>query len=345
MIDLRSDTVTRPTPQMREAMMYAEVGDDCYGEDPTVNELEAYAAEKVGKEAAVYFPTGTMGNTAAILAHTRPADLVLLDKECHIYYFEHGNLSSLGGVMPLLSDTPDGCPDADFAEPYLQREAGRFPRLSLICLENTHNRRGGQPMCPERMAALYQVAHQYGAMVHLDGARVFNAAHALGVDVHAISTHVDSLMFCLSKGMCAPVGSMLAGSAEFIAKARVARKRLGGSMRQAGVLAAAGLVALRSMVDRLPEDHVKAQMLAQTLAECGSLQVDPDQVCTNIVMLNTHPIGMDATSFAQHMREQGVLISVYGPHMARFVTHHDVSDEEVSQVCAVLRSFLKQHAH
>ncbi len=331
MIDLRSDTVTKPTTKMREAMFHAEVGDDCYGEDPTVNALEAYAAERIGKEAAVYVPTGTMGNTAAILAHTQPADLILVDKECHIYYYEHGNMSSFGGVMPVLSDTASGCPEPAFIEPYLQRDPRRFPRVSLICVENTHNRRGGQAVSLESMAALHEVACRYDTPVHLDGARVFNAAHALGVDVRDIAAQVDSIMFCLSKGLCAPVGSILAGSADFIARARRARKQLGGSMRQAGVLAAAGLVALREMTERLVEDHAKAQILAQGFAEFESLAIDPERIDTNIVILDTGPLGMAAPEFAQMLQKEGVQVSIYGPTMARFVTHHDVSESEVIQ--------------
>ena len=339
-IDLRSDTVTRPTQRMREAIFAAEVGDDCYGEDPTVNELEAYAAQQVGKEAAVYFPTGTMGNTAAIMAHTQPADLVLLDVECHIYYFEHGNLSSLGGVMPILSDTPDGCPEPHFALSYLARDPKRFPQMSLICLENTHNRRGGRPMSVERMAALREATQSYGARIHLDGARVFNAAHALGVDVREITAQVDSVMFCLSKGLCAPVGSMLAGSAEFVAQARRIRKRLGGAMRQAGVIAAAGLVALREMTERLPEDHAKAQQIAQTLAEFEPLGTDPTQIKTNIVILNTQALQVDATTVAEILKAEGLLVSVYGPQTVRLVTHHDASDTDVATACGILRDQL-----
>ncbi|MFQ6039866.1 MAG: threonine aldolase family protein, partial [Candidatus Poribacteria bacterium] len=232
-VDLRSDTVTKPTPKMRAAMMSAEVGDDCYGEDPTVNELERIAAEKVGKEAAVYVPTGTMGNTASILAHTNPGDNIVVDIECHIYYYERGNMASLGGVMPVVMASDDGCPEPDKVEEYLQRDITRFPRTSLVCLENTHNRRGGRTITLERMKAIREVTEKYDRPVHLDGARIFNAAHALGVEAREIASHVDSVMFCLSKGLSAPVGSMIAGSAEFIRQARIARKRLGGAMRQA----------------------------------------------------------------------------------------------------------------
>ncbi|MCZ6679428.1 MAG: threonine aldolase family protein, partial [Candidatus Poribacteria bacterium] len=270
-IDLRSDTVTKPTRKMREAMFNAEVGDDCYGEDVTVQRLEALAAEKVGKGAAMYVPTGTMGNTAAILAHTHAGDYAIVDSECHIYYYEHGNLASLAGIMPIVMDSADGVPEPDAVEPYLQRDAAKFPKTSLICLENTHNRRGGQAVALDRMRAIHDLAQRYDVPVHLDGARIFNAAHALGVDAREITSHVDSVMFCLSKGLCAPVGSMLAGDADFIQQARGARKRLGGAMRQSGVLAAAGIVALTEMTDRLGEDHTNAKLLAKALSQFDEL--------------------------------------------------------------------------
>ena len=219
-IDLRSDTVTKPTNRMREAMMNAEVGDDCYGEDPTIHHLEALAAETIGKAAAMYVPTGTMGNTAAIMTHTRAGDYAIMDAECHIYYYEHGNLSSLAGIMPIVMNSTDGVPDLDEVEAYLQRDPAKFPKTSLICLENTHNRRGGRAIPLDRMSAVHELAQQYGVPVHLDGARIFNAAHALGVEAREVASRVDSVMFCLSKGLCAPVGSMLAGEEDFIQEAR-----------------------------------------------------------------------------------------------------------------------------
>ena len=274
-IDLRSDTVTKPTDRMREAMMNAEVGDDCYGEDPTIHRLEALAAEKIGKAAALYVPTGTMGNTAAIMTHTRAGDYAIMDAECHIYYYEHGNLSSLAGIMPIVMNSADGVPDLGEVEAYLQRDPAKFPKTSLICLENTHNRRGGRAIPLDRMSAVHELAQQYGVPVHLDGARIFNAAHALGVEAHEVASHVDSVMFCLSKGLCAPVGSMLAGEEDFIQEARRARKRLGGAMRQSGVLAAAGIVALSEMPDRLGEDHANAKLLAKALSQFDEVSPEP----------------------------------------------------------------------
>jgi len=339
-VDLRSDTVTKPTPAMREAMRNAEVGDDSYGEDPTVNRLEALAAEKVGKAAAMYVPTGTMGNTAAILTHTHAGDYAIVDSECHIYYYEHGNLSSLAGVMPIVLDSNDGVPALDEVEPYLQR-GPKFPRTSLICLENTHNRRGGRAVALDRMQAMKALAEKYGVPVHLDGARVFNAAHALGVDVREITGCVDSVMFCLSKGLSAPVGSLLAGDADFIEKARRARKRLGGTMRQAGVIAAAGIVALTEMVDRLPEDHANAQILSKALSQFDELNLRREDFHTNMVFISTKPLGVSAAEFASQALAHGIKVSVYGPTKVRLVTNHDVSREDALYAAEVLVDVVK----
>jgi threonine aldolase len=335
-IDLRSDTVTKPTRQMREAMMNAEVGDDCYGEDPTVQRLESLAAEKMGKEVAVYVPSGTMGNTAAIIAHTRAGDYAVLDSESHIYYYEHGNISSLAGVMPIVMNSADGCPEPDAVEPYFQRDSARFPKTHLICLENTHNRRGGRAMRLERMGAIHELAQRYHIPVHLDGARIFNAAHALGVEGREIARHADSVMFCLSKGLGAPVGSLLVGDAEFIQKARMARKRLGGAMRQSGVIAAAGIVALTEMTDRLIEDHANVKLLAKALSQFDELELRPEDFHTNMVMINTKPLGISATDFANRAGQHHIKVSLYGPTTVRLVTHHDVSREDVLYAAEVL---------
>ena len=340
-IDLRSDTVTKPTRKMREAMLNSEVGDDCYGEDPTVQRLEALVAEKVGKEAAMYVPTGTMGNTAAILAHTHAGDYAIVDAECHIYYYEHGSLSSLAGVMPIVLDSVDGVPEPDEVEPYLQRDPAKFPKTRLICLENTHNRRGGRAVTLDRMGAMHQLAQRYDVPVHLDGARIFNAAHALGVEAREIASHVDSVMFCLSKGLCAPVGSMLAGEADFIQKARHARKRLGGGMRQSGMLAAAGIVALTEMTNRLGEDHANAKLLAKALSQFDELDLGPADVHTNMVFVKTKPLGISAADFADRVLQHGLKVSVYGPTTVRMVANHDVSREDVLYAAEVLVDLVK----
>jgi len=327
-VDLRSDTVTKPTQKMREAMMNAEVGDDCYGEDPTVNALERLAAEKMGKEAAVYVPSGTMGNTASIMTHVRSGDEVIMEPECHIYYYEMGNVSSLAGALPALAYGDGGCPDPDLVEEMLQRD-GRRPRTALICLENTHNRAGGRVIALEKMKAIYDLSRKYNVPVHLDGARIFNAATALSVDAKEIAKFADSVMFCLSKGLSAPVGSVLTGTADFIKAARRVRKRLGGAMRQAGVIAAAGIVALQYMVNRLREDHENARILAEGLAKIEKIDIDLKKVETNMVMVNTRPLGMRADEVARELNKRGVKVSIYGLYTIRFVTHKDVSRDDV----------------
>lgn len=282
-IDLRSDTVTEPTDAMREAMARAVVGDDVFGEDPTVRALETLAAEMIGKEAAVFVPSGTMANLVAVLTHTQRGDEVLLEAEAHLYYSEVGSISAVAGVLPK---TIVGV--AGYIAPGQVRAAVRpanihNPPSRLLCLENTHNRAGGMPFGPAEIDVVCATGHELGLAVHLDGARIFNAAVALGVVPSALTRSVDSVMFCVSKGLSAPVGSLLAGSGEFITQARRFRKMLGGGMRQAGVLAAAGVVALRTMVSRLAEDHQNAQRLAKGLAKIPGFQIDLERVRTNMV--------------------------------------------------------------
>lgn len=327
-VDLRSDTVTKPTRKMREAMMNAVVGDDCYGEDPTVNALEKLAAEKMGKEAAMYVPSGTMGNTAAIMTHVRSGDEVIMEPECHIYYYEMGNVSSLAGALPALAPGEGGCPDPGLVEEMLQRN-GRRPRTALICLENTHNRAGGRVVPLEKMRTICELSRRYNVPIHLDGARVFNAATALNVDAREIARYADSVMFCLSKGLSAPVGSLLTGTADFIREARRARKRLGGGMRQAGVIAAAGLVALQDMIGRLREDHENARLLAEGLARIEGVNIDLEEIETNMVMVDTRPLGMRAEEVAGQLDRRNVKVSIYGLHTIRFVTNKDVDRDGI----------------
>ncbi|MBM3214135.1 threonine aldolase [Candidatus Poribacteria bacterium] len=334
-VDLRSDTITRPTADMRRAMANAVVGDDCYGEDPTVAELERYGAELMGKEAAVFVASGTMGNACALMAHTRPGDAALLDAECHIYVYEQGGLAALCGLLPVFWDALNGCPSPEIVQSMIDRNPRQYPPLGVICLENTHNRRGGRVIRPDEMAAVRAVAQHAGVPLHLDGARIFNAATALSISPREIADQVDTVQFCLSKGLCAPVGSLLAGSHGFVERARRARKRLGGSMRQSGVIAAAGLVALRDMPSRLSEDHANARMLAQALSKLDPLGVDPDEFPTNIVILRTDALGITAHELASMLAKEGVLITVYGPKMARFVTNHDASTEDVEYAAEV----------
>lgn len=338
-VDLRSDTVTKPTQKMREAMMNAVVGDDCYGEDPTVNALEKLAAEKTGKEAAMYVPTGTMGNTAAIMTYVRAADAVVMEPECHIYYYEMGNVASLVGALPILIQGEGGCPDLDMIEKMLHETRHR-PRITLICLENTHNRAGGRVIPVEKMKAIYDLSREFDVPVHLDGARVFNAAVALGVDVREITAYVDSMMFCLSKGLSAPVGSMLVGTADFIQKARVARTRLGGGMRQSGVIAAAGLVALQDMIERLGEDHENARILAEGLAKIEGVNINLQNIETNMVILDTRPLGMKAEEIAGKLSDMNVKVSVYSMYTIRFVTNKDVDRDGVLHATKVFEDLI-----
>lgn len=327
-VDLRSDTVTKPTPGMREAMMNAVVGDDCYGEDPTVNALEELAAQKMGKEAAMYVPTGTMGNTAAIMTHVQSGDMVIMEPNCHIYYYEMGNVSSLVGALPVLAPGEGGCLSPDLVEETLQNTRHR-PRTALICMENTHNRAGGRVISLEKMELIYELSRKYSVAVHLDGARIFNAATALNVNAREIARYADSVMFCLSKGLSAPVGSLLAGTADFIQEARRARIRLGGAMRQAGVIAAAGLVALQDMIDRLQEDHENARLLADGLAKIEGINIDLEKVETNMVLINTRPLGMRAEEVAGELSKRNVKVSVYGLYTIRLVTNKDVDRDGI----------------
>jgi len=339
-IDLRSDTVTKPTQKMREAMLNAIVGDDCYGEDPTVNKLEALAAEKLGKEAAMYVPSGTMGNTSALITHIRHGDAVILEPECHIYYYEQGNLSSLAGALPILVSGDGGCPDPDAIEELLIHTRHR-PRMALICLENTHNRACGRAIPVDKMKAIYDISRKYGVPIHLDGARIFNAAIALNVDAKEIAKYADSVMFCLSKGLSAPVGSVLTGTKDFIQEARKARRRLGGGMRQAGVIAAAGIIALQDMIERLSEDHENARILADGLSEIEKIKQGLRRGETNMVMVNTMSVGMKAVDLAGKLELQGVKVSVYGLYTIRLVTNKDVSRDDVLFTIKVFENLLK----
>lgn len=329
MIDLRSDTVTQPTPEMREAMARAVVGDDVFGEDPTVCRLEETGAAIAGKEAALFVTSGTMGNQVALLTHTGRGDEVLVDAEAHIYYYEVGAPAVLSSVMIKQVSGLHG-PDAQAALEAACRPADiHFPRTSLVCLENTHNRGGGTAMSQEEMKRFYQAAKGKGLSVHVDGARIFNAAVALGCTVKDLADHCDSIMFCLSKGLCAPAGSLLAGTAGFIQRARKYRKMLGGGMRQgAGILAAAGLVGL-GLEGRLAEDHANARRLAEGLAKLPGIKVDLAKVQTNIVLADVSATGLTAVEFSTALAEKGVKVVTFSPTLVRFVTHREIGPEDV----------------
>lgn len=340
LIDLRSDTVTRPTEKMREAMAAAVVGDDVYGEDPTVNRLEELASGMVGKEAALFVPSGTMGNLLALLSHTRPGDEVALEAGSHIYNYEVGGLGAIAGLTPRLIFAPDGMVTADMFRSVLRGENIHFPSTRLLCLENTHNMAGGVVTPPEVMAEVFAAAREAGVKIHLDGARVFNAATYLGQPVTVITQWVDSVMFCLSKGLSAPVGSILAGDSEFIRRARKFRKQLGGGMRQAGVLAAAGIIALEEMTERLAEDHANARKLAEGLAELPGFEVELEKVQTNIVFAAMKNTPILAPELCQRMRERGVVMMPRSEDSIRFVTHREVTAEDIDYVLSAIKEVL-----
>jgi threonine aldolase len=337
-IDLRSDTVTLPTEEMYAAMQAAPLGDDVMGEDPTVRRLEEAAATRLGKEAGLLLPSGTMANLAALLAHTRRGDEVIVEAESHIFYYEAAGMSVAGALMPRTLAGRHGALDPAQVAEAIRGDDVHFPRTGLVCLENTHNRAGGTVLSLEQTRAVCAVAHAAGVPVHVDGARIFNAALALGVAPAALVADADSAMFSLSKGLSAPVGSMLVGSQAFIAAARRARKLLGGGMRQAGVLAAAGLVALERMVDRLAEDHAHARQLGERLAAVPGVTVDLAAVQTNIVNLRTEPGGLEAPAFAARLRERGVLAGARDRWTIRLVTHRHITAAEVATAAAAVRA-------
>ena len=337
-IDLRSDTVTRPTEAMYAAIASAPIGDDVMGEDPTVRRLEELAAARLGKEAGLLLPSGTMANLAALMAHTRRGDEVILEAESHIFYYEAAGMAVAGSLMPRTLRGRHGALDAGDVGGATRTEDVHFPRTGLVCLENTHNRAGGTVVSVEQTRAVCSVAHAAGVPVHVDGARIFNAALALGVDAATLVADADSAMFSLSKGLSAPVGSMLVGSAAFIAAARRARKLLGGGMRQAGILAAAGIVALEQMVDRLAEDHAHARLLAQRLATVPGVRVDLETVQTNIVNLRTEPSRLEAPSFAGQLRERGVLAGARDQWTIRMVTHRHISAADIETAAETVRA-------
>lgn len=335
-IDLRSDTVTKPTPEMRRAMAEAEVGDDVYMEDPTVNRLEAKAAEIFGREAAIFVPTGSMGNQIALKCQTRPGQEIILEERGHIYTYEVAAMSAVSGLLPRLIPTPDGILQWDMVRKAIRPSVYYLPQTGLIALESTHNIAGGTVYPVEVIDDICAQAHAVGIPVHLDGARIFNAAAVLRRPVAEITRSVDSVMFCLSKGLCAPVGSLLVGSRALIAEARHVRKMLGGGMRQVGVLAAAGLIALEKMTDRLAEDHEKARTLARRLAELPGLSVQPEKVQTNIFMCGVEGTSMEAEAFITKLKARGVLVGALDRTTVRLVTHHDVSQNDVHQAADII---------
>lgn len=323
-VDLRSDTVTRPTPAMRRAMAAAEVGDDVYREDPTVNRLEERAAEILGREAALFVPSGTMGNQTAIKVHTQPGREVICEERAHILNYEMAMMSAFSGCLPRAVRAEDGILTWSRIAPEVRGRSDHRARTGLISLENTSNLAGGTVYPIEASDEICDRAHQAGLPVHLDGARIFNAAVYLGKPVAAITHRFDSVMFCLSKALGAPVGSVLAGSRDFIEEARLIRKMLGGGMRQAGVLAAAGLVALEETPERLHIDHENARFLANALAEMPGIRIDPAKVVTNILIFEVAGPGITAAEISRRLAAREVLASAMSPTAVRMVTHYDV---------------------
>ncbi len=341
-IDLRSDTVTWPTPAMRAAMAQAPVGDDVYGDDPTVNELESYAATLVGKEASLFVPSGTFGNQLALFTWCPRGSEVLLGEECHIIQHEAGAASVISGVQTRCLSAPDGVMDSDAVTARIRKPDIHHPETSLICVENAHS--SGRVVPLEAMNELYAIAKQNKLPVHLDGARIFNAAVVLGTTAAVIAERADSVMFCLSKGLCAPIGSMLAGNAAFIAKARAKRKLMGGGMRQAGILAAAGLIALKEMTGRVADDHRNARYLAKSLEAIPGLKLDHTRSDINMVFFRVASAGFgeSAPAFIAGLKQRGVLIN--GPDFDgyRLVTHYWIGEKQIDQAVKAIREVLME---
>ncbi|MGD8944395.1 MAG: low-specificity L-threonine aldolase [Desulfobacterales bacterium] len=341
-IELRSDTMTRPTVAMRQAMAEAEVGDDVFGEDPTVNRLEEMAAERLGKEAALYVASGTMANLVSQLTHCGRGDEIILGSHAHTFFYEQGGSAAVGSLHPrTVPNQPDGKMALGDIEAAVRGDNVHFPRSRLILLENTHNICNGCPLEIDYMQAVGAIARRHHLKIHVDGARFFNAAIALGVAPKDLAAEADSVSFCLSKGLAAPVGSIVCGTQNFINEARRARKVLGGGMRQAGILAAAGIVALNEMVERLAQDHANAKKLAMGLAHIPGLSLDPDQIRTNIVFFELESEQMTAAQFTRRIDAEGIRMLPTGAQKVRAVTHYHITAEDIDQALAVISKVMK----
>jgi len=342
-IDLRSDTVTLPTPAMRKAINTVELGDDVYSEDPTTNQLQEMAADMVGKEAALLVPSGTMGNLACVLTHCARGQEVILGDKSHTFLNEAGGISALGGIqVHTVPNQADGAILLEDIEAAIRADNIHFPRTGLICLENTHNRCSGSPLNPEYTDSVAALAGRHGVKLHLDGARVFNAAVALGIDVKELTQSVDSMIFCLSKGLAAPIGSVICGTREFISEALRTRKLLGGGMRQTGIIAAAGVVALEEMLDRLKEDHDNARNLAEGIARIHGLSIDPQGVKTNIIYVDFVSERLTADEFITRAVSRGVRFLHTGPSRFRMVTHYGIVPEDIAEAIEILSAVMEE---
>lgn len=341
-IDLRSDTVTQPAPGMREAMAQAAVGDDVYGEDPTINTLQAMAASILGKEAGLFVPSGTMGNLASLLAHCNRGDEIIMGNLSHTFLFEAGGVAALGGIQPhTIPNQPDGTVNPDDILAAIRADDAHMPHTRLVALENTHNRCGGASLSIEYTQSIGELAKKHDLVLHIDGARIFNAAAALNVTPAELVSPADSITFCLSKGLCAPVGSIICGDAAFIQRAHRIRKQLGGGMRQAGILAAAGIVALEKIAPRMTEDHLRAKELADGLAAIPGVILDPGTPLTNMVYLSLqNDVPNDARQVAKLLKEKDILVGVVGPRQFRLVTHYWINSAAVTQAVTAFREVL-----
>ena len=341
-VDLRSDTVTLPTEEMLEAIGTAELGDDVYGEDPTVNRLEELAAKKMGKEAALLTTSGTQANLVSVMSQTERGDEVVLEADAHLYYCEVGAFSALGGLVPRLVPGHMGVMTPQDIEAVLRPPNIHFPPTRLICIENTHNRAGGTVWSPSQIKALCDFAKTRGLNVHMDGARIFNAAVVQNVDVRELTRYVDTLMFCLSKGLSAPVGSLVVGNRELVDRARRYRKMLGGGMRQAGVIAAPGIIAIEKMVDRLKDDHENAKLLARGLSKIDGISLDLDHVQTNIVLYDISGLRITASEWTSRMRDFGVKAGAQEVGRVRMVTHRGIEKEDIEYALEAAQKVARQ---
>jgi threonine aldolase len=334
--------MTKPTDAMRRAMAEAQVGDDVFGEDPTINRLEEMASERLGKEAALFVSSGTMGNLVSQLAHCGRGDEIILGSHAHTFFYEQGGSAAVGSIHPrTVPNQPDGKLALEDIEMAIRGDNIHFPRTRLILLENTHNICNGCPLDIDYMRAVGEIARRHKLKIHVDGARFFNAAVALGVEPKALAADADSVSFCLSKGLAAPVGSVVCGTQDFIDEARRARKVLGGGMRQAGILAAAGIVSLNEMVHRLAEDHANAKKLAVGLAETPGLSIDPDRIHTNIIFFEVTHADMKPEQFVQQIETEGVRMLPVGGQKVRAVTHYHITSADIDRTLKVVSKVMR----
>jgi threonine aldolase len=338
-IDLRSDTVTLPTEEMLEATRHAKLGDDYYGEDSTVNQLQKMAAEIMGKEAALLVSSGTQANLTSLMANCNRGELVILEAESHIYWYEVGGISSIAGLLPWPIQTSKGVYDSEELKGAFRPKNISFPDASLVCVENTHNRHGGTIIAPNQLKEIKEITNQNNVKLYMDGARIFNASTALNIHPQELAKYVDNLMFCLSKGLCCPVGSLIVGDQMFVNKARKIRKLLGGQMRQAGIIAASGIIALEKMVNRLKIDHENAKTLAEKISKIKGIILNPETIQTNMVIFQLDD-KIDGNVFLEQLKMQGILALSFSRNKIRFVTHHGIERTHVEKTAATIEEIL-----